>query len=158
MNFIKNKKYELQNGLMATCIGQDDWSRFLFTFKLPSNKQCTVVFLEENHRMYSYTSEGEPDCPLRQEYQLSFDAIYTYDDSVTSDVFDNDSQLGMLEIYGRDIEKVLSINNSTLRRVWTVVDSDGELYYTAGYHLVDRVHYVITKENWKDSLETYKYN
>lgn len=36
-------------------------------------------------------------------------------------------------------------------RLWTVLDCDGKLYIKAGWHFVNRLHYVITNEPY-DSL------
>jgi hypothetical protein len=42
------------------------------------------------------------------------------------------------------------------RRVWTVVDSDSdELYVLPGFHRVNRVHYLVTEEQWRNDREQY---
>ena len=64
---------------------------------------------------------------------------------------DNASYNGwMYETYGVELDYVLSIANSgrdaDKRRVWTVIENDdGELIITDGYHLVNRIGYIITK-------------
>lgn len=41
-----------------------------------------------------------------------------------------------------------------LRRVWTVVEGDsGALWALPGYHIVDRVYYLITEEEWTPAEE-----
>jgi len=84
-----------------------------------------------------------------------FDTQYTYDETILSDEFDNDSQLGMLETYGTDIKKVIKIANTTPKKVWTMIDGDYGMELVAGYHLCNRIYYVITNENWKDENESY---
>jgi hypothetical protein len=38
-----------------------------------------------------------------------------------------------------------------LRRVWTVVEGDsGKWWAEAGYHIVNRVYYLISEEEWTD--------
>jgi hypothetical protein len=87
-----------------------------------------------------------------------FDNKYTYDDSLKSKVFDSeDGQIGMFETYGEDIKLILELVNSkkNKKRVWTMVDSDDGMYLIAGYHLINRIYYVVTKEEWSDQDESY---
>ena len=84
-----------------------------------------------------------------------FDKRYTYDTTVVSTEFDPDSQAGMLETYGADIKLVLDIANKTPLRVWTMVDGDDGMYLVQGYHLVNRIYYVITNEEAQSEDEEY---
>lgn len=85
-----------------------------------------------------------------------FDEIYTPDDAVKSEIFDDDGQEGMLETFGKDLDLVLKIHNETPKRVWTTVDGDdGSVYLVSGFHFVNRINYVITKEDVKTDLEEY---
>jgi hypothetical protein len=62
------------------------------------------------------------------------------------------------ETFGSDLEYVKKIHKETPKRVWTVVDGDdGELHAIAGLHYVNRINYLITDEEWKDSEEEYMY-
>ena len=64
----------------------------------------------------------------------------------------------MLETYDREIEYVLSFaNNPALQRnLWTIVEGDdGQVCICAGYHLVNRMGYLITDEPWGDEGECY---
>jgi hypothetical protein len=87
--------------------------------------------------------------------EADFDKLYTYDTSVVSTVFDPESQAGMLETYGADLKLVLDIANKTPMRVWTMVDGDDGMYLLQGYHLVNRIYYVITEQNAKSEDEEY---
>lgn len=52
----------------------DDWHRPVFNLNLPSGKTVQVVLLEDSSSgksMFSYTDYGEPDCPLKEEYQVN---------------------------------------------------------------------------------------
>ena len=48
-------------------------------------------------------------------------------------------------------EQFEPINNPN--RVWTLIDSDDGLVIVSGYHLVNRVHYIITTECWSVDTE-----
>jgi hypothetical protein len=67
-----DRDFILNNGSTALHVGSDDWCKELFKITLESSKKITAVFLEENNQFYSITGEGEPDRPLRQEYQARF--------------------------------------------------------------------------------------
>jgi hypothetical protein len=44
------------------------------------------------------------------------------------------------------------------RTVWTIVEGDsGRLYASAGFHLVNKLHYVVTEEEWTEQDETTDY-
>lgn len=84
-----------------------------------------------------------------------FDKKYTYDNSIVSTEFDPESQAGMLETYGNDMQQVLAINKVSPMRVWTMVDGDDGMYLIQGLHYVNRIYYVITKESAKSEDEEY---
>jgi hypothetical protein len=44
--------------------------------------------------------------------------------------------------------EALQAANPDLNHVWTVIDCDGTLYVTAGYHVVNRLGYAVTKHPW----------
>jgi len=61
-----------------------------------------------------------------------------------------------LEACEPDIALVLAINKAKPETLWTVVEGDdSNLYAIAGYHLVNRLHYVVTLEEWSDDGEQY---
>lgn len=51
----------------------------------------------------------------------------------------------MLETYGREHEHVLEVLKTEPQKVWTVLDCDGSLIASSGYHHVNRVGYIITE-------------
>lgn len=59
----------------------------------------------------------------------------------------------MLETYGEELELVRKTNNSTPRRVWTIIDADGKMYFESGYHIVNRMGYLITEEEAEEGIE-----
>jgi hypothetical protein len=62
----------------------------------------------------------------------------------------NEDSGTLFETYGADLDYVLNVANTTPHKVWTLVDSDEGLVIVSGYHLVNRVHYIITKNDWID--------
>jgi hypothetical protein len=47
------------------------------------------------------------------------------------------------------------------RLVWTIVDCDGKLYVSPGFHLVNRIDYVLCRNPWTDDDELqpdYRYD
>jgi len=67
----------------------------------------------------------------------------------------------LYETFGAEVEHVLSIGNQTeFKRVWTVIHSDGRSnawYVVPGFHRVNRIGYIITKEEWVDINDEYKF-
>lgn len=51
----------------------------------------------------------------------------------------------MFETYGPELEYVQQIQQQAPGRVWTIVDCDGELFVSSGFHLVNRFGYLITE-------------
>lgn len=65
----------------------------------------------------------------------------------------------MLEVYGKELEYVLSFaNNPALRKnVWTILEGDFNITCVcADYHLVNRMGYLITDQPWEDEGEAYE--
>lgn len=56
----------------------------------------------------------------------------------------------MFETYGKEVMYVHSLStskkDSDRRRVWTILDGEGELFYSSGYHIVNRLGYLITEK------------
>lgn len=55
--------------------------------------------------------------------------------------FNNDNYL--LETYGDDLKLLQQTDNN---RIWTLIDVDGKLEIIEGYHIVNRMNYIITKK------------
>ena len=59
----------------------------------------------------------------------------------------------MLETYGEDLKMVLAADP---KYVWTLVEGDsGALWLIAGYHVVNRLNYVISRKPWDTSEEIF---
>lgn len=50
--------------------------------------------------------------------------------------------------------------NVDVHRVWTIVDCDGTLYVAAGFHIVNRIDYVVCEVPWTadEELHDYRYD
>jgi surface polysaccharide O-acyltransferase-like enzyme len=61
----------------------------------------------------------------------------------------------MYETYGLEEEYIrqMAQDEKTKKRVWTVLDCDGELIIAAGFHFVNRMGYIITEKEWTTGEE-----
>lgn len=78
--------------------------------------------------------------------QISEDDFYdTY--KPVKNPFETDAPWGgaMLETYGRDLEHVEKVLKTAPDTVWTVLDVDGALIASSGFHHVNRMGYIITE-------------
>ena len=54
----------------------------------------------------------------------------------------------LFETYGKDLDKVRNTEN---KFVWTIIDGfNGKLYLIAGYHIINRIGYLLTKKPFKE--------
>lgn len=58
----------------------------------------------------------------------------------------------MYETYGEEEAYVREMAKKEPKRVWTVLDCDGELIIAAGFHFVNRMGYIITEKEWDNEL------
>ena len=60
----------------------------------------------------------------------------------------------MYETYGEDISYILSLANDktgvNYKRVWTIIECEDTFVVSAGYHLVNRMGYLVTENPWDD--------
>ena len=84
------------------------------------------------------------------------DTEYEYDENITSEELDNESQLGMLESYGSDYDQVEAIVACAYKHLWSVVDcEDDKVHVVAGMADKDAIYYIITKQEWESENEDY---
>lgn len=57
---------KLKNGQTATFLYEDDWSRPVY--RLENGYKAVCVNMDGTY-LHSVSGSGEPDCPLRDEYQ-----------------------------------------------------------------------------------------
>ena len=72
-------------------------------------------------------------------------------DEIFEPIINTNSDNTLFETHGADLDYVLKVANATPHKVWTLMDSDSGLVIVSGYHLVNRVHYIITKNDWIDT-------
>lgn len=56
----------------------------------------------------------------------------------------------MFETFSPDVEVAWAAHLKNPRTVWTLLDCDGDLYISAGWHHVNRLGYYITEKPWED--------
>jgi hypothetical protein len=62
----------------------------------------------------------------------------------------------MYETYGEELEHVRTIAKKNIKRVWTIIDNgDDELIISSGFWIVNRLGYLITKEECNEENEEY---
>lgn len=78
-----------------------------------------------------------------EEWELMFKPIKNY--------IEEDSALDgcMFETYGKELDFV---RNHSFYNVWTLVEGDKGLYIIEGYHVVNRMGYLITSNPWTEGV------
>lgn len=62
----------------------------------------------------------------------------------------------MFETYGEELDYIVEMNSKaeTKNKIWTVVEGDDEsMYYISGYHIVNRIGYLITEEEVRNNTQ-----
>lgn len=62
----------------------------------------------------------------------------------------------MFETFGEEVKYVVDIANdpAKTKTVWTITHGDNDtMFYSAGYHLVNRIGYLITEKEWETGVE-----
>lgn len=60
----------------------------------------------------------------------------------------------MYETYGEDLK---SVQQADVKKIWTLLDCDGKLYLSPGFHIVNRLNYFICENDWDENTRDYKY-
>jgi hypothetical protein len=65
----------------------------------------------------------------------------------------------MFETFGKELDYILSMVNELRNhnRVWTIIDGDDGLSCIAGYHLVNRIGYIVTAKPWETGTEEFRF-
>lgn len=79
-----------------------------------------------------------------KEFYAMFDFIDNHiDNNASLDGF-------MFETYGKELDFVLAQNPN---HIWTYQDNDkGDPCFTSGYHIVNRIGYLISKQPWTENF------
>ena len=61
----------------------------------------------------------------------------------------------MFETYGQEVDWINGLlkNANMYKKIWTILDCEGKLYITSGYHYVNRYGYLITSEAVPEDIE-----
>ena len=86
--------------------------------------------------------------------KLTEDEFYEQFNMVTNHIDDNASFDGcMFETFGEELKYVKEFAKKNPDKVWTILDSDGKMFYSTGVHLVNRLGYFITEEDAVGDIE-----
>ena len=69
----------------------------------------------------------------------------------------NEGSPRLYETYGDDVKHVLDVYNRDKNLVWTILDCDGKLYLSPGFHIVNRLNYIICTKPYDEKTRDYKY-
>jgi len=83
------------------------------------------------------------ECQFYDKYKLEKNHL------VTNASFDG----CMFETFGEEIKYVIS--KVKTNQVWTIIECEGDWIVSAGYHLVNRIGYLITSQPWEDDNEFF---
>ena len=79
---------------------------------------------------------------------LDWDGWVALYDPVKNHIDDNASYDGFgFETYGLELDFVKSV---PVANIWTVIDGDDGIYVTSGFHLVNRLLYLVTEQPCPD--------
>lgn len=82
---------------------------------------------------------------------MTEDEFYNEFNPIKNHIDDNASFDGcMFETYGKELDFVKASGD---QHIWTIVEADGKMFITSGYHFVDRIGYLITEEEFKEGLD-----
>ena len=68
----------------------------------------------------------------------------------------NDNSEG-LRLYHWEGENLEELKRTPVDRIWTMLDCDGKIYISPGWHYVNRMDYIITEVPWKEGQRDYRY-
>jgi hypothetical protein len=91
---------------------------------------------------------------------LSFDNFFELFRPIKNHLDDNAAQEGcMFETYGEELHYIHEFAKENSDRVWTLMeDDDGNLCIVNGFHLVNRLGYILTEEKFDEKIEYYVYD
>lgn len=140
----------------------------VYTFKGSDGEEIHIAndSLEEANDQARETFEGAPFFLFSTEQKPCWDDFETKykprrmrrrGESETS-IDPDDCSASDYFIEPCDIKEVEGFHElTTANHVWTVVDCDGSLWVTPGYHFVNRYVYIVTEKKWKDEKEQFMY-
>ena len=64
----------------------------------------------------------------------------------------NEAFGGMYETYGLELDYIFNLAKKE-NRVWTIIEGDEGMYYVSGFHLVNRLGFIVTEEEYQEEIE-----
>jgi hypothetical protein len=89
------------------------------------------------------------------EISMTEDEFYEKYNPVKNHLDDNASFDGcMFETYGKEHDHILTLAQDPQKKntVWTIIEAEENLYYVNDYHYVNRLGYLVTKEQFPEGL------
>ena len=160
---IKLKKFEKPKKKSVSGYSIEQMDKYLENFfegKPPSSKK-ERKFLELIRKFFKFDAKGN----VSKKFGVSNLSKFLPDSSDKGHFLDNYSfiekkgvnGIGQFETYGKDLEYVKRVQKSNPKTLWTIVETEDGLYAIPGYHYVNRMLYVVTKEKWKSKNEEYRW-
>ena len=87
----------------------------------------------------------------KSDYDIWFDK---YKPILVESLETEDKSPRMYETYGEDIKLIKLIPSN---HIWTLLDCNGKLYLSPGFHVVNRLNYFICENKWDDNTRDFKY-
>lgn len=86
--------------------------------------------------------------------KMTEDEFYEKFHPVTNHIDNNASFSGcMFETYSPEIDFVFDLAKKE-KRVWTIIEGDDDtMFYVTGFHYVNRLGFLITKETYEEEIE-----
>lgn len=138
----------------------------LYRFETPEDTHCVAARDEQHARKeldFLYVQAGyltkaeadkiKPECD-GVEYGTWEEFVKKHQPIKTPITKDAPYDGCMFETFGEELEMV---RKHASEQIFTLVDADGYTFVTPGYHLVNRLGYLLVKQPWKAVDETYTY-
>ena len=58
----------------------------------------------------------------------------------------------MFETYGKELDYIHKLAQIS-KRVWTIIEAEDKIFYSAGFHIVNRMGFLVTEKEWVTGLE-----
>ena len=154
MSLLETNIIILNNGQKAKYSYTDYWSRKIFIFE-DGKKYCLL----DDQEFFSITPSGEPDCPLKEEWQPKNIDIYRFDDQVIS-IEDWESYFEPVMIEDESEKQFDSYkeawiyadkkyDNTPYQHIWAIIDGEnGKLIALNGNHLANVLHFIVCAIPW----------
>lgn len=143
LNFVltKNKLAEVAQRLREEGGGNDNWTimveDILYSLNVPQVKKGEV--LSEDLFMEIFKPQINHFERIKQSKSIADEDICSFSGC-------------MYETFGEELEYVFNLTKTT-KKVWTIVEGDdNKLFYSAGFHYVNRIGFLVCAEEYVDEI------